>query len=62
MTLTELQTYPGVRPLTPAVLNCRGFLLTHAPPNIASTMNFFFAGVNSICGAQTSEEASTDTL
>ena len=50
LTLTALWMLPGVIPLTLVLINFRIFLLTHAPPDDASTMTSFVSGNKSVCG------------
>ena len=51
MTLKSLQMTPGVLPLTPVLLTCRGLLFIHTPPDVVSMTNYFLAGINSVYGA-----------
>ena len=46
----ELPILPGVLPLTPVILTCRGFLDVHAPLNVASAKISFVSSVRSVYG------------
>ena len=46
----ELSIPPGVLPLTPLLLTCRGVLDLHAPPDTACTNISFVTSVRSVGG------------